>query len=122
MERSDMNVKSNAAMVAASFLTIATGLATGQHAAAQTKPQDPAQNKGESRDVKEKEEMKGVVRRATKLIDCNIKDSKGEKIGEVEDLIIDREEGYVAYAVLSFGGFLGVGEKLFAIPFTSMKR
>ena len=115
-----MNLKSGAAVVAASVLTIATGSAIGQHAATQSKPQDPAPKRTEARDAGDK--MQCVVRRATKLIDCNIKDTKGAKIGEVEDLIIDREEGYVAYAVLSFGGFLGVGEKLFAIPFTSVKR
>jgi hypothetical protein len=46
-------------------------------------------------------------------IDCQVKNTKGEKIGKVEALIIDKDEGFVAYAILSFGGFLGVGEKLY---------
>ena len=37
-------------------------------------------------------------------------------MGKIEDLMIDVQEGRVAYAVLSFGGFLGMGDKLFAIP------
>lgn len=40
----------------------------------------------------------------------------GEKLGDLKDLMIDTENGRVVYAVLSFGGFLGVGDKLFAIP------
>jgi sporulation protein YlmC with PRC-barrel domain len=40
----------------------------------------------------------------------------GEKLGDIKDLMIDTENGRVVYAVLSFGGLLGVGDKLFAIP------
>jgi sporulation protein YlmC with PRC-barrel domain len=39
-----------------------------------------------------------------------------EDLGEIKDLMIDLSEGQIAYAVLSFGGFLGMGDKLFAIP------
>lgn len=46
----------------------------------------------------------------------NVTNANGEDIGEIKDLMIDWENGTVAYAVLSFGGFLGFGEKLFAIP------
>lgn len=44
----------------------------------------------------------------------------GEDLGKIEDLMIDLEDGRVAYAVLSFGGFLGIGNKLFAIPWQSL--
>ena len=44
----------------------------------------------------------------------------GEKLGKVEELMIDVVTGRVAYAVLSFGAVLGVGGKLFAIPWTSL--
>jgi sporulation protein YlmC with PRC-barrel domain len=40
----------------------------------------------------------------------------GEHLGKFEDLMIDLENGSVAYAVLSFGGFLSLGNKLFAVP------
>jgi hypothetical protein len=40
----------------------------------------------------------------------------GEHLGKIEDIMIDLENGRIAYAVLSFGGFLGMGDKLFAIP------
>jgi sporulation protein YlmC with PRC-barrel domain len=43
-----------------------------------------------------------------------------EGLGTIEHLMIDVEKGRVAYAVLSFGGFLGMGDKLFAIPWTAL--
>ena len=45
----------------------------------------------------------------------------GENLGKIEELMLDLEKGRVAYAVLSLGGFLGMGEKLFAIPFEALK-
>lgn len=41
---------------------------------------------------------------------------KGEDLGKVEELMIDTDEGQVSYAVVSYGGLLGFGNKLFAIP------
>jgi sporulation protein YlmC with PRC-barrel domain len=45
---------------------------------------------------------------------------QGEDLGKIEDLMIDLERGRIAYAVLSFGGFLGMGDKLFAIPWQAL--
>jgi len=44
----------------------------------------------------------------------------GEDLGKIEELMIDLQDGRVAYAVLSFGGFLGMGDKLFAIPWQAL--
>lgn len=46
---------------------------------------------------------------------------QGQKIGEIDDYMLDLDRGCVEYAVLTFGGFLGMGEKLFAIPWQSMR-
>lgn len=45
---------------------------------------------------------------------------KNENLGTIEHLMIDLATGRVAYAVLSFGGFLGMGDKLFAIPWGAL--
>jgi sporulation protein YlmC with PRC-barrel domain len=45
----------------------------------------------------------------------------GEKLGSLEDIVIDASSGRIAYAVLSFGGILGIGDKLFAIPWGAMQ-
>ncbi len=47
--------------------------------------------------------------------------SQGDSLGDIKDLMIDVDSGRVAYAVLEFGGFLGLGSKLFAVPLTAMK-
>jgi hypothetical protein len=58
--------------------------------------------------------------RATKVIGSSIQNEAGDKIGTVDDLIVTRNDR-VMYAILSVGGFLGVGDKLVAVPFTSLK-
>jgi sporulation protein YlmC with PRC-barrel domain len=45
----------------------------------------------------------------------------GDHLGEVEDVIIDKQSGKVAYAVMSFGGFLGIGEKYHPVPWSMLK-
>ena len=50
----------------------------------------------------------------------NVKNPQGEDLGSVEDLMIDLQDGRIAYAVLSFGGFLGFGDKLFAVPWSAL--
>ena len=44
----------------------------------------------------------------------------GEDLGEIKDIMVDVRSGWVAYAVLSAGGFLGIGSKLFAIPWGAL--
>jgi sporulation protein YlmC with PRC-barrel domain len=58
---------------------------------------------------------------AKTIIGDEVKNRAGEDLGKIEELMIDLDNGKVAYAVLSFGGFLGMGDKLFAIPFQSLQ-
>jgi len=46
---------------------------------------------------------------------------KGEDLGDIKEIMLDVPSGRVAYAVLSFGGFLSMGEKLFAVPWSALK-
>ena len=50
----------------------------------------------------------------------HVKNAAGEDLGKIEDLMIDLFSGRIAYAVLSFGGFLKMGNKLFAIPWEAL--
>ena len=61
------------------------------------------------------------VFRAKTLIGYKVKNRSGEDLGKIEELAIDPETGQIAYAVLSFGGFLGLGDKLFAIPWSALQ-
>ena len=49
----------------------------------------------------------------------NVVNRNGEDLGHIEDIMIDLNTGRILYTVLSFGGFLGIGNKLFAVPFDS---
>ena len=53
---------------------------------------------------------------ASKLIGESVINQQNEDLGNIRELVIDAQSGRVAYAVLSFGGFLGMGTKLFAMP------
>ncbi len=57
--------------------------------------------------------------KASSIIGSNVVNPKHESLGDVKEMVIDPRTGKVAYAVVSFGGFLGMGEKLFAIPFSA---
>ncbi len=60
------------------------------------------------------------VMSATTLIGDRVRNMSGEDLGKLEEIMIDMEEGRVAYAVLSFGGVLGMGNKLFAVPWDAL--
>jgi sporulation protein YlmC with PRC-barrel domain len=45
----------------------------------------------------------------------------GDKLGTVEDVMIDKVSGKAVYAIMSFGGFLGMGEKHLPVPWSSLK-
>src|SRR5476651_740958 len=61
----------------------------------------------------------GGVMDSSKVVGCKIENPKGESLGKVESLMVDLSDGRILYAVLSFGGFLGMGDKLFPIPLSS---
>jgi sporulation protein YlmC with PRC-barrel domain len=57
---------------------------------------------------------------ATSLVGDKVVNSAGEDLGKLDELMIDLQTGRIAYAVLSFGGFMGIGNKLFAIPWSRL--
>lgn len=58
---------------------------------------------------------------ADTLMGNDVYNSDGEDLGDIKELMIDMQSGEVAYAVLSFGGLLGMGDKLFAVPWAALK-
>src|SRR3569833_3134225 len=62
-----------------------------------------------------------VLMSADSLTGDSVVSSTGEDLGEIEAIMLDVPRGRVAFAVLSFGGFLGVGDKLFAIPWQALE-
>ncbi len=54
------------------------------------------------------------------LIGNDVYNHKDEDLGDIKEIMLDTQSGKVIYAVLSFGGFLGMGEKLFAVPWNAL--
>jgi sporulation protein YlmC with PRC-barrel domain len=50
----------------------------------------------------------------------DVRNLKGEDVGTIEEIMLETSTGTVSYAVLSFGGFLGMGDKLFAVPWGAL--
>jgi sporulation protein YlmC with PRC-barrel domain len=57
---------------------------------------------------------------ASTLSGDSVVDRNGDSLGEIKEIMVDVPTGRVAYAVLSFGGFLGMGDKLFAVPWSAL--
>jgi sporulation protein YlmC with PRC-barrel domain len=57
---------------------------------------------------------------ARKVIGTNVEDASGNKLGEIEDVVLDKESNSIMFAVVRFGGFLGLGEKYHPLPWSSL--
>jgi len=64
--------------------------------------------------------MRRVLAGST-LAGDHVRSPEGDDLGSIEEIMLDPERGRIAYAVLSFGGFLGIGDKLFAVPWSALR-
>lgn len=51
------------------------------------------------------------------LIGDPVRNAEGEKLGDLKEIMLDVNSGRIAYGVLDYGGLMGMGNKLFAVPF-----
>jgi sporulation protein YlmC with PRC-barrel domain len=58
---------------------------------------------------------------ADTLIGEDVYNLQDENLGDIKEIMLDMQTGEIAYAVLSFGGWLGLGDKLFAVPWRSLQ-
>ncbi|MET0179111.1 MAG: PRC-barrel domain-containing protein [Novosphingobium sp.] len=58
---------------------------------------------------------------AGRVLNTPVYNHDGERIGHIDDLSIERETGQTRYAILSFGGFLGIGEKFHPLPWQVLR-
>jgi len=57
---------------------------------------------------------------ASKVNGTNVYNSQGDSLGSIYDVMIDKRSGEVSYAVMSFGGFLGIGEEYSPLPWSAL--
>lgn len=55
---------------------------------------------------------------ASRVIGTSVYNTAGESIGSIEDVILDKSSNGIMFAVVGFGGFLGIGEKFHAVPWS----
>ncbi|TFW09566.1 PRC-barrel domain containing protein [Oxalobacteraceae bacterium OM1] len=59
--------------------------------------------------------------RSSKIVGSAVRDPHNKKIGDIRDLVLDRGRGEVAYAIVNFGGVMGVGAKYHAVPWQALQ-
>lgn len=57
---------------------------------------------------------------ASRVIGTDVYNTQGKHIGSIEDVMLDKTSSNIMFAVIGFGGFLGIGEKYHAIPWSSL--
>ena len=57
---------------------------------------------------------------ASTVIGDAVKNPQGESLGDLKEIMFDTDSGKITYGVLSFGGILGMGDKLFAVPWSAL--
>jgi hypothetical protein len=63
----------------------------------------------------------GSLIAASKVNGTNVYNPAGEKLGTIEDIMLNKVSGRAIYAIMSFGGFLGLGEKYHPLPWPTLK-
>jgi sporulation protein YlmC with PRC-barrel domain len=71
-------------------------------------------------EVAQAKDKSGVLK-ASQLIGMKVEGSDGKKLGDIKDLVVDRDDGSIDYAVLDFGGLVGIGDKYFAVPWPALR-
>ena len=57
---------------------------------------------------------------ASRVIGTDVYNTQGERIGTIQDVMLEKESNGIMFAVIGFGGFLGIGEKYHAIPWSTL--
>lgn len=63
----------------------------------------------------------GDVIASDRVVGTSVYNTAGEKLGSIDDLMIDKRSGQVRYAVMEFGGFLGMGTDRYPLPWSMLK-
>ncbi|GAA5505803.1 PRC-barrel domain-containing protein [Novipirellula caenicola] len=106
------------------ILTIALAALSFDVASAQearNQDRDVARNRDRANVGQLDDKTQGTTIRVSQLIGYNIQNSQGESVGEIKDIVLDARTGKVRYAAVTYGGFLGMGNKLFAVPFEAFR-
>src|ERR1700760_5041649 len=71
-------------------------------------------------EVKDQKDTSGRLIAASMVSGTSVYNPKYEKLGSVHDVMIDKTAGNIAYAIMSFGGFLGIGDRYHPLPWSTL--
>jgi len=71
--------------------------------------------------LNEQDTARPAVLSASSVIGDAVVNAAGDSLGKIEEVMLDIDDDHIAYAVLSFGGLFGIGDKLFAIPWDALE-
>ena len=71
--------------------------------------------------IKNPKDTRGHAIAASQVNGTNVYNTSGEKLGSVHDVILDKMSGKAEYAIMSFGGFLGIGDKYHPLPWSQLR-
>ncbi len=91
------------------------------HVMAQVVPAGATEKAGLNKAGAIDKKTSGASIRASQMIGMNVYNTDGKSLGKINDLVIDSSRGKVRYAAVSYGGFLGLGDKLFAVPWAAFQ-
>jgi len=103
-------------MKSTAVIALTIALASAPHAGAQSAPPT-----GAAASAPDASPRQHKLYRGTRIIGTTVRDARDRRIGQVKDLILDGGRGEIAYAVVDFGGVLGVGKKFHAIPWQALQ-
>jgi sporulation protein YlmC with PRC-barrel domain len=83
-------------------------------------PAISAQTTSQERAMSQAQPVTNILK-ISDVIGQNVENPQGDNLGEINDVVVDPNDGSIVYAVLEAGGFLGLGEKFFAIPWRAFQ-
>lgn len=93
---------------------------TGQHASSRKDNMEVQQNSTQRSSNGTSRKLDHPLISADRVTGSEVYNQAHEKIGRIEDIAVDKQSGQVAYAILSFGGLLGMGEKHQPLPWSAL--
>jgi sporulation protein YlmC with PRC-barrel domain len=108
--------------------SLAMGCMTTIVQAQETKESDKERRSTESTvksDVQRTSDSKSaqvMLHRASEVHGMKVRNTANKELGSIKDTIVDVRPGKIRYAALSYGGFLGLGDKVFAVPWDALQH
>lgn len=108
-------------MAATAVALVLSGPVLAQQRQSTDAPRHETQRQADNRDTDDRPTNQLTLADADTIQGSKVSNAQGERIGKIEDVVVDVKKGQVAYAIVGVGGFLGAGEKNVAVPWDRLR-